>query len=303
MLLYLLLRRWWLLHSWLLLLRMLHFLALRRLLFESGLLPALLRGLLLYLLLRWRLLHFRLLVRVLLYLLLRLLPESGLLPGLLRGLLLYLLRRWRLLLQFRLLLLPTLLHPLLLSNSGLRVRLLGRMLLYLLLWRLLLYLLLRLALLAISLARLLRSRLYLLGILLRRYTRLPVRPGLLWSSADRRALRRWNFLGDHLSAHHRFRGLHGRSCSRAHHASAIRSHLQGALHFRPLHLLRIDSHRGAANGTRIHERVVRNGGHGCDVALVHVSHIIDVHIVVNVGDIHDVHRRVSHVDPLHIPLA
>ena len=64
--------RWrWLLQFWLLLLRMLHLLALRGLLFESGLLPDLLRGLLLHLLLRWRLLlHFWLLLRMLLYLLL-----------------------------------------------------------------------------------------------------------------------------------------------------------------------------------------------------------------------------------------
>ncbi len=103
--------------------------------------------------------------------------------------------------------------------------------------------------------------------------------------------------------HHRFWRLNSSDGSGAHYALLHRRHRKVALNFRRLHLLRIHANVGSSNGTRIHERVMRNRGDRRNIVLVHVLDVGDVHIVVHVGDIDDVHRRIRHVHSLHVALA
>ena len=123
------------------------------------------------------------------------------------------------------------------------------------------------------------------------------------SAIERRARRRRRFLGHSLPLHYRCRRLGRCDGPRADDAPLHRRHRKVALHFRRLHLLRIDADGGGAHGTRVHERVMRNRGDRSNISLVDVGDLGDVHVVVDVRDVDDVHRRIRDVHLLHVALA
>jgi hypothetical protein len=112
-----------------------------------------------------------------------------------------------------------------------------------------------------------------------------------------------SLLGDNLPLHYRGRRFSRCDGACADDAPLHRRHSKVALNFRRLNLLRIHANGGSADGTRVHERVMRNRGHRLDVVLVHVGDFINRHVIVYVRNIHDVHRRIRDIHLLHVALA
>ncbi len=130
----------------------------------------------------------------------------------------------------------------------------------------------------------------------------PERPPRLRSdiTVERGARRSRRLLGNYLSLHNRSRRFDCRDGGGAHYAFLHRRHRNVALNLRPLHLLRINSNVGSRHGSRVHERVVRDRGDRIDISLVYVSNLVDIHVVVNIRDINDVHRCIRYVHVLHV---
>ena len=150
---------------------------------------------------------------------------------------------------------------------------------------------------------LLLPRLHLLLRLLSRRDSRPVASHLLRVVIERCARRSGRHLGDDLPLHYRSRrpGRCDRPC--ADDASLHRRHGKVALHFRGSNLLLVDANSGGGHGTRVHERVMRNRSDRTHIVLVHILDVGDVHVVVDVCDVDDVHRSIRDVYPLHVALA
>src|SRR6516225_750463 len=74
-----------------------------------------------------------------------------------------------------------------------------------------------------------------------------------------------------------------------------------------LEFVRVHLGEVTAHGTRVDERLARDGGHCSGDALVHVSNAVDVVVddvvVVDVGDLRDIHTRIGDVDVVQVDAA